>query len=190
MPQDPVIHLLQPENQLEIDLLHSPECRSGFHWGKPRPGHPEGLVLLHIREVLDNIDEQELTLKDRHDLRIVAIAHDTFKIEQEQLSHDGITVHHGHLAAHFLSHWDVSSRVKDIVYWHDEAYYCWKMARLGMEKDALNRLNRLYDRLKDNWSFFEAFFNADTLTGDKDPAPLDWLKDCLPKVREHRVLSH
>lgn len=187
MTQDPVSHLLQPENQLEIDLLLAPECRAGFFWGQPRPGHPEGLVLLHIREVLDNIDNMELTENDRKDLRIVAIVHDTFKVDQELLSHEGISVHHGHLAAHFLSQWAVSSRVKDIVYWHDEAFYCWKMAQMGMEKDALNRLYRLHNRLTTNWPFFNAFFQADTLTGDKDPSPLAWTNTCLPRLESQSL---
>ncbi len=189
MTQEPDIHLLRPENQLEFDLLQTPEFREGMQWGKPRPGHPEGRVLLHVREVLDNIESLPLADADRVDLRLVAFAHDTFKYREDQLSHQGNPVHHGHLAARYLKQWNVPKRVQELVHWHDEAYYSWRMYQLGMEEDSLTRLSHLIQQLSPWWSLFEAFFRADTLTGDKDPAPLTWLKKWQPKVQMYHRLN-
>ncbi|MCF8238739.1 MAG: hypothetical protein K9I85_11315 [Saprospiraceae bacterium] len=190
MTQKPAFHLLRPETQLESDLLRTPEFEEGMMWGVPRPGHPEGMVLLHVREVLDNIEAQDLSPIDRRDLRLVAIAHDTFKYQQEALSHQGRSIDHGHLASSFLTQWEVPSRVREIVQWHDEAYYSWRMYKMGMAEDSVVRLTRLVERIHPWWSFFERFFQADTLTGDKDPTPLDWVNKWLPQVGKCHQLIH
>ncbi len=190
MTQKPVLQLLRPETQLETNLLLTPEFEEGMMWGKPRPGHPEGMVLLHVREVLDNLDAQDLSAIDRQDLRLVAIIHDTFKYQQEQLNQLGKSIHHGHLASRFLSQWDVPARVRELVHWHDEAYFSWRMFEMGMEMDSLARLAQLFERIKPWWSPFERFFQADTLTGDKDPAPLEWVNKWLPQVGKCHQLIH
>ena len=36
--------------------MDDPDWQRGVRWGRPRRGHPEGTVLAHIHEVLDNVD--------------------------------------------------------------------------------------------------------------------------------------
>lgn len=39
-----------------IDLIRqNKDLNEGLHYGKPRPGHPEGQVINHVKEVLENI---------------------------------------------------------------------------------------------------------------------------------------
>lgn len=175
-------HALIPENDQEKALIATPAFLSGLAWGKPRPGHPEGAVLYHIQEVLANLDDQDLTTIQRQELRLIALAHDTFKIEEDRLSRLHQRIHHGQLSAIFLEAWPVSHTVRQIVHWHDEAYYSWRMVQLGMPHEGLQRIQNLFIRLAPWWSTFSAFFRADTLTGDKDPAPLAWLDHVMPQV--------
>jgi len=77
--------LIKPETELEKLIVSDPEFIEGANWGKPRPGHPEGTVLLHIVEVLKNVDKllENVHYDDavpiRKNLRLIAICHDTFK---------------------------------------------------------------------------------------------------------------
>ncbi|MEZ5030240.1 MAG: hypothetical protein R2787_02465 [Saprospiraceae bacterium] len=176
------LHALSPENDLEAALVNTPVFLRGLAWGQPRPGHPEGAVLYHIQEVLANLDAQELPTAQREELRLVALTHDTFKVEEDRLSRMHQRIHHGQLSASFLADWPVSDQVRQIVRWHDEAYYSWRMVQMGMPHEGLHRIQTLFQRLSPWWSGFLAFFRADTLTGDKDPAPLAWLDDLMPLV--------
>ena len=47
--------LIKAETALELQLINEPEFRKGLIWGTPRFGHPEGTIVLHINEVLNNI---------------------------------------------------------------------------------------------------------------------------------------
>jgi len=71
--------LLRPETELERELLQQPEFQRGLHWGLPRFGHPEGKILYHIREVLDNVEKLDITADVRRQLRLITFVHDTFK---------------------------------------------------------------------------------------------------------------
>jgi len=169
--------LLQPETHLEALLIRQPEFREGLAWGVPRRGHPEGPVLFHVEEVLANIEAMVLSTADRRVLRLVAICHDTFKFREAQLREERQRANHGHLAAEFLQRFPVNDLVRNLVRWHDEAFFAWRMHLMADTAGARNRLAALYDRLRPSWSLFQAFFQADTLTGDKNPEPLRWLAE-------------
>ena len=184
----PEMHLLQPETPLELELLSTLEFKEGLHWGVPRRGHPEGMVLLHVAEVLDNLQAMDLSSKDRETLRLVAICHDTFKYKEELLAYERHQQHHGILAADFIAQYVVDEVVLDLTRWHDEAYYAWRMTLMNMHEDASNRFAQLHERLQPHWTLYEAFFQADTLTGDKNPEPLKWVAEQV-KIRTGSALA-
>jgi hypothetical protein len=169
------LQLIHPESDLERELLDLPEFHRGMLWGRPRPGHPEGMVLLHVAEVLQNVDRLAPDGPMRETLRLVALCHDSFKYLEEELAGTERHRHHGHLAADFLEAWGLPPITVDLIRWHDEAFYAWRMIRMGMPAEAVDRLAVLYGRLRGDWPLYDAFFRADTLTGDKDPTPLDWV---------------
>lgn len=171
----PPLNWLAPENELERHLLAQPEFEQGMYWGVPRYGHPEGEVIRHVREVLDNLEAMALSRERRRILRLVALCHDTFKYREEALRRAGQPANHGHLAADFLQAFPVPERVRRLVRWHDEAFYAWRTHLMGDSAGGQQRLSRLYGQLREDWDIFVAFFQADTLTGNKNPAPLRWL---------------
>ena len=77
--------IIQPETELENFIIQQEDWQTGAFWGEPRPGHPEGKVVFHIREVLDNVDRITTNPIQREDLRLITIIHDNFKHLEETI---------------------------------------------------------------------------------------------------------
>lgn len=175
---------LQPETELEHQLLQQPDFANGLLWGVPRYGHPEGEIYKHIKEVLENIDGLEIDAFTRQRLRLIAFAHDTFKyIEDKSVPRDW-SKHHSVYARNFLEKFTNDKVVLDITELHDEAYYVWRTLHLYHRpgKGAI-RLQSLLNRIKDNIQLYYFFFKCDTLTGDKNLAPLRWFEQHIPGIK-------
>ncbi len=177
--------LLRPETDLERRMLAAPEFRKGLLWGEPRFGHPEGKVLFHIREVLDNVDRiPGLTKDQRRQLRLVTLAHDTFKYAEDRSQPRDWTKHHGLLARRFLEKYTDDPAVLDITEMHDDAYYAW-LAQKHEEFGAGNphkSLTALLARTGHCLQLYYLFFKCDTQTGDKTQAPLKWFERSVPGI--------
>ncbi len=173
-----IVELLQPETELERRMLQDTSFQKGLHWGVPRFGHPEGKVLLHVRDVLNNIDKiPNLFKEDRERLRAIAFAHDTFKYIEHKGSPRDWNRHHAMYARKFLEHYTDDSIILDITELHDEAYYSWRTLALSNKPEqGRERLQHLLNRVGDNLQLYYYFFKCDTQTGDKNPAPLKWFE--------------
>ncbi len=170
--------LVKPETELETQILNNPEIRKGLMWGKPRYGHPEGEVVLHVREVLNNIEALSLDAQSRRKLRLITIVHDTFKYAESKTYPRDWSKHHSMLARHFMAAYTEEQDVLDIIELHDEAYYAWRLLKLyGKEDAGTAKLNNLLKRLGDNLMLYYYFFKCDTQTGDKIQAPLRWFEE-------------
>ena len=176
-------NVLRPETQLERRLLADPDFREGLLWGVPRYGHPEGEVYKHVREVLDNIDKLTLSDSDHHRLRLVAFAHDTFKHVEDKSIPRRWSRHHAVLARRFLDQYTDDKIVLRLTQWHDEAYYIWRDFHVyQFAEQAEARLERLLDKVGEYRQLYYLFFLCDTLTGDKNLAPLRWVNAHFPGI--------
>ncbi len=179
MTEQEILHLLQPETDLERRLIVQPAMLEGLAWGEPRYGHPEGKIVYHIVDIFNNIRRLSPPLsKDAYrQMRLIAILHDTFKnVESKQIPRDW-TRHHGILARQFAESFIQEKAILDVVELHDEAYYCWKMDILEDEKahsDA--RFEWLLSRCGYCFQLYYTFFRCDTATGDKTQAPVKWFE--------------
>jgi hypothetical protein len=184
--------LLEPESHLEQLLLEDEEFVKGLYWGQPRFGHPEGLVLLHVREVLDNIDKLDISKEDRARLRLIAFAHDTFKFREDKNSQPrNWQLHHGVLARKFMENFIHSPQVLETLELHDEAYYSWRMIHLyGKKVEGLIRLQSLLLRVESFLQLYYLFFKCDTCTGDKNPAPLKWFESTVKDIEKVELCPH
>lgn len=171
--------LLLPETALEKHLLTVPEFRHGLLWGEPRFGHPEGKVVLHVREVLDNIDAiPKLDDTMRRQLRLIAFTHDTFKFAEDRSRPRDWNRHHGLLARRFIEAHTGDEAVLDVIETHDDAYYAWlgqKHEQFGLE-NRQKSLDALLDRVGHCLQLYYLFFKCDTQTGDKTQASLKWFE--------------
>ncbi len=173
--------LIKPETPLESMLVGTPEFQEGFNWGAPRFGHPEGKVGLHVREVLDNIHQLNADPVTYRQLRIIALAHDTFKNKEYKLGKRWR--HHGLLARDFMENYLPDEELLDIIELHDEAFYIWRM--MALEKrpmEAHQRLENLLSRVGNNLRLYYLFYKCDTQTGDKVQAPLYWFENLIQNL--------
>lgn len=172
--------LLQPETPLEKALLSAPEFQQGLLWGEPRFGHPEGTVAIHVKEVLDNISKiPNLSAAERSHLRLIALAHDTFKYKEDRSRPRDWSKHHGVLARRFLEVYTGEAVVLDVVETHDDAYYHW----LSLKRNAAPRsITDLMGKVGYCLQIYYLFFKCDTQTGDKTQAPLRWFENQVPNI--------
>ncbi|MFK7936078.1 MAG: hypothetical protein AB8G22_21370 [Saprospiraceae bacterium] len=175
--------LLRPETDLEHIILQQPDFQRGLHWGLPRFGHPEGKILYHIREVLDNVEKLNISSDMSRQLRLITFVHDTFKnIEHKGKPRDW-TRHHAVLARKFMEQFTDEKAVLDVIELHDEAYYSWRYQYLYKNKEkGERRLARLLEKIGDNMQLYYLFFKCDTRTGDKIQTPLQWFEANIKNI--------
>ena len=172
--------ILQPETPLEKQLIENPEFREGLLWGRPRPGHPEGEVYKHIREVLDNIDELGVDETTRKKLRIIAFAHDSFKHLEDRSHPRNWDLHHSKLARKFMENWTDDPAILDIIELHDDVYHIWRFFHFYHNTEKGECRKQIFlNRIGDNLELYAMFFRCDTLTGDKDQRPLVWFEETM-----------
>lgn len=178
-----ITQLLPPENAAEAELLRDCTFQKGLMWGVPRFGHPEGEIYKHILEVLANIDQLPVSREWRQKLRLIALAHDTFKhLEVRSIPRDW-SKHHGMIARRYLEQFTDDPAILDIVELHDEAFYAWRCIFVyQLPKEGEARLKRLLLRMGDNLQLYYLFFKCDTETGDKMQAPLRWFEEVVPDI--------
>ena len=153
------ISIINPETELEAKILTLPAVQTGMVWGKPRFGHPEGEVYKHVRDVLDNIDLLKVPEKERSRLRLITILHDTFKFQEDLGFPRHWSKHHGFIAADFASEFISDPGIIDVIRWHDEAFYAWRISvMLGREESGEKRLQNLLSVLGENTELFYHFF--------------------------------
>lgn len=185
------VDLLQPETELEQLFFKDARFRAGLLWGKPRFGHPEGKVLYHIREVLDNVEKvyAKLPLHQRdlvrQQLRLITFVHDTFKNEEQQiLLATKKRKHHALIAKEFLANYTNSQVLLDIIELHDDAFYVWRDLYVYDRKErATARLANLYQKVGNNMQLYYLFFKCDTQTGDKVQAPVEWFEKNIKGIQ-------
>ncbi len=169
--------VLQPETALERKILREEDFLRGLMWGTPRYGHPEGEVYKHILEIYDNVEQLDLNEEDREKMRLITLAHDTFKYKEDKGFPRDWSKHHGVYARKFMQQFLDDPILLEIIELHDEAYYSWRMECLFHQPEPSKlRLNHLLERVGDHLQLFYLFFKCDTRTGDKTQAPVKWFE--------------
>ena len=180
---DLVKDIIKPENGIETAIVGNADFIQGALYGKPRRGHPEGQVIYHIKEVLENIDkfygEDD---EDYEDLRIIAILHDTFKHKVDQTKPKAGENHHGMIARRFAENFPIHENVLQVIEHHDDAYNAWqKGGRHGdwyaAKKKATNLINALL--IEGCLDLYVKFYRCDNATGDKSQENYDWFTELI-----------
>lgn len=169
--------IIKPENGIEEAIIADAEFIKGCNYGKSRPGHPEGQIILHIKEVLENIDKFYADDNDRENLRFIAIIHDTFKYKVDKNKHKSGENHHAMIARRFAEKFIRDIKTHIIIELHDEAYNAWSMGgRRGNWYKAERRANQLIQGLliEGCLDLYVKFFHCDNKTGDKEQENYEW----------------
>ncbi len=182
--------MLKPENPIEVILLRQTDFREGLLWGRPRFGHPEGRVVFHIREVLNNVDKLQLSCEEtRRKLRLITFTHDTFKHQEDKNRYPrDPKKHHGAIARRYTAQFTNDLTILNILEWHDEAYYIWRLENIYQDKEASQeRLEQLLSVIGEDIQLYYLFFVCDTRTGDKNQAPLKWFEKTFPGISPVKI---
>ncbi len=179
--------LVRPENELERSIIANAEWQEGAKEGKPRRGHPEGAVINHIVEVLLNVDKYSPhASKERADLRIITLIHDTFKHKVDRSKDKSGENHHATIARRFAERIGITNKtILEIIELHDEAYNAWCVGDRDDKKwgKAEDRAKRLISRLDDvdveALNLYLKFYKCDNETGDKKQDNVSWFDDIV-----------
>ena len=158
-----------PETALERELTADPMLLRGLVWGRPRPGHPEGTVGHHVRDILSAISEP--SGRRRAELRFLALVHDAFKYRVRPDAGYAPGNDHAVLARRFAERYTRDPRLLETLELHDAAYYIWRTRT----NDGCVTLHALLARVPD-LDLFLRFVELDNSTEGKDPRPLAWLR--------------
>jgi hypothetical protein len=166
-PVEELVPGFEPESELERTLVAEPELRRGLAWGRPRFGHPEARVGLHVAAILGRIgDYPDL----RADLRFIALVHDSFKhavLPGKPWSRDN---DHAMLARRFAERFTGDERVLCTIELHDELFWIWN--------NGGDDIGPVLVRLPDVELYFR-FFELDATTEGKDPSLLWWVRHAI-----------
>jgi hypothetical protein len=158
-----------PENELERALIAAPELRRGLAWGRPRFGHPEARVGLHVAAILDRIGHDP---RLRADLRLIALVHDSFKYAVTPGEPWSRENDHATLARRFAERFTNDERVLCAIELHDELFWIWH--------NGGDDIAPVLARVPDVELYFR-FVELDSTTEGKDPSLLWWIRQALAR---------
>ena len=170
----------RPETALEHALAGDPALLAGLAWGRPRPGHPEGGVGLHVGEILAAITEPPG--RRRRELRFLALVHDSCKQYVHPSASYSPENDHAVLARRFAERYTGDPRMLGALELHDEPYRIWRRGACGGRAAALRSVLASVPDV----DLFLRFVELDGSTRGKDPRPLAWL-GCLTPARPARA---
>jgi hypothetical protein len=158
-----------PENDLERVLTSAPELRRGLAWGRPRFGHPEARVGLHVAAILHRIGHYP---RLRADLRLIALVHDSFKYAVRPGEPWSRENDHAMLARRFAERFTSDERVLCAIELHDELFWIWN--------NGGDDIAPVLERVPDVELYFR-FVELDSTTEGKDPSLLWWIRHALAR---------
>lgn len=171
---------IEAHSDLEVAIMEDTAWQEGLFFGKPRYGHPEGKIIKHIYEVLNNVERlrPRISAQEYQDLRLITLIHDTFKHKVDESKPRVGENHHAYIARKFAENYIEEKRILDIIELHDEAYHAWRTSHCQQNQPkGEERLQKLLHRLGNNLELFYKFFVCDTQTGDKNQDSLRWFEE-------------
>lgn len=187
-----IAEIIGPETDLEQRIISDPKFIEGALWGKPRGGHPEGQVIYHIQDVLQNVGRSDPFIREK--LRLITILHDTFKYKVDKTKPKTGENHHGMIARRFAEQYITDTDILEVIELHDEAYNSWQKGHRDNKWDvAEKRANTLLQRLGNTLPLYIAFYSCDNTTGDKSNESFEWFLNRARKFSdvplEEKLLS-
>lgn len=164
--------MFKAENELEKNILKDTIIVEGLNWGFPRNGHPEGQVYLHVEQILRAIDDLKFIGNERKYLRVLAITHDSFKVNAK-----GSGKNHGTIARKYLEMYIDDVDLLNMIELHDKPYSIWETFN-ETGKFRLNAFENMLNKIKDIKLFLE-FVKLDGSVKGKDSEPRDWFEHKL-----------
>ena len=167
----------EPETELERDLAGAAEVLDGLAWGRPRSGHPEGSVGVHVADLLRTIDEWGFEGQRRAELRLLALVHDSLKNRVNYLRPRRGENHHAMRARRVAERFIEDERLLVTIELHDRPYSLWRKMRRRRRLDE-SAFDRMMRRIPDTELFLD-FIELDGSTEGKRAEPIRWFREEL-----------
>ena len=175
--------MIEARTELERLLLSQPDVQQGLRWGKSRRGHPEGIVGLHVQQILDRIDQLNEPNEVKEQLRLMAILHDTFKYKVDISKPRTGENNHAVIARHFAERFIQDGVLLDMIEFHDKYYSIWlTLTKKGFFRER--EFHAMARRLR-NLPLFLKFVWLDGSVEGKSPEPHRWFD---AKLKEYSYL--
>ena len=173
-----ILKIIKPETPLERRICEDPDFIDGVKYGKERKGHPEGQIIYHIGEVLQNIQKYHKDHKLREKLRLITLIHDSFKHQVDPKFPRLGDNHHSRIAYQFAKKYITDQDMLLVIKYHDDAYNIWKK---GSKTNDWEKSYHLIHRLltKINVDLYFMFYRCDNETGDKTQKDLIWFEEII-----------
>lgn len=171
-------------------IKRDPRYLKNIEFGEPRPGHPEGKVKFHIRDLENNLELlwTQGKVPDRTaywKLKFLIHVHDAFKAEAETHGSPHDPKNHAFIARQYASRFTENEDLLNMIQFHDENYKLWREYRQTGRYDG-ERFQRLLETIQD-WDLFLLFIIIDGCTAGKEYAKLSWFIGELKKHKATRV---
>lgn len=178
-------------SQIEHAVINDPEWQEGIDFGRPREGHPEGKVIFHIADVLENIDDLYSHFSETEflQLRLTALIHDTFKHKVNYNLPKTGENHHARIARKYAEKLITDETVLKLIEFHDHAYHAWGRGAWYQDWNAAEeRLNQLLEILGNDLQLYYYFYWCDNNIPGKDQSPLRWFEEKVgERVKRFKV---
>lgn len=172
-----IFDTIKPQTELERRILEDPELQNGLLWGKPRDGHPEGVVLAHVEHVLENVEKFYGTDPHYPKLRLITIIHDSFKYRVDETQPKKGENHHSRIACRFAEKYCTEADVLKVIETHDDAYLAYRKGkRDGKWERAEERIQALMTVINETGigELYRKFFHCDNHVNGKEPDSYHW----------------
>lgn len=167
------ISRLEPQTELEKQIITSQEWTEGASWGKYRIGKPEASVIYRIIKVLSNVENLYGKSSLKGKLRLIALLHDTFKNRVNYDLPEENENHRSTFARLFAEKFIDDPAILDVISLHEELDLAWKLKEKCCGGNAgKKRMLQLVDRLGSNLDLYIAFYEC----GYGNIEALDWFK--------------
>lgn len=163
-------------------ITSHPKYKKNIQYGKPRPGHAEGTVEAHIKELEQNLTDMldvdyvgvALTITYCSKLQILIHVHDSFKAESGRNLAIEDPNSHSSLAREFLSYYTNDPDMLNIVQYHDLGYAVYRGFK-DSKRHKINykRLDEGLEKIKDK-DLYLLFCIIDGCTKSKGCEMITW----------------
>jgi hypothetical protein len=157
-------------------ILEDESLEEKMKYGTPRPGHIEGAIGAHVRELHENLQAvveclegglggKMITLEQLAALRILILCHDTFKGDALRGVDIAHPKSHASLARSYLENFTADQSLLNMIQLHDEPYALFKKWQSSHCVPQV-RLAKLFEAVVD-WDTFMLFQIIDNTTVGK-----------------------
>ena len=176
--------IISDMREIVQQIISDPRYLKNIEYGKPRSGHPEGKVKLHITELEENLEKLAPRISEEQywKLKFLIHVHDTFKAEAVPDSPIVDPNSHASLARKFASEFTDDTDLLNMIQFHDVNFALWKQFMATGSYD-LERFSGLLETIMD-WDLFLMFLIIDGSAQGKEPEKIRWFINEVRKQKE------